>query len=186
MAPARLLLDKETKALHRQEALRQYAEKYGTQTIAQFTLTSPSRNSKKLRGSARERMQRLRTQPPSKEQKERKAMSAAKYRQKNKESIREADAARRARNSNVPVVSSGKAQVLRKPKARLPKAPCLLPAKSHPKPAQPHRARWIIPDPATVTYRVWLPEEMDSSDDEDSGGEAISAGEFYRKRAGSF
>ena len=59
--------------------------------------------------------------------------------------------------SDVPVVKSSKARGPRKPKARLPR----------PKPDKSRRERVPLPDPATVTYRLWLPEELEGDTDEE-------------------
>ncbi|KAJ6601814.1 hypothetical protein DFH09DRAFT_1069362 [Mycena vulgaris] len=75
--------------------------------------------------------------------------------------------------SDVPVVKSSKARAPGKPRARLPR----------PDPAKSRRERVTIPDPAMVTYRIWLPEELEGDTDEEceESGQAITAGEFYRR-----
>ncbi|KAJ6451586.1 hypothetical protein C8R45DRAFT_88860 [Mycena sanguinolenta] len=81
MPRSKITLDPETKRARRQEALKRYATKHKT----------------KLRAAAKERMRRIRAQAPSETQKNNKLKSATKYRGKNRESIRAADALRRAR-----------------------------------------------------------------------------------------
>ncbi|KAJ7486246.1 hypothetical protein B0H11DRAFT_2231160 [Mycena galericulata] len=84
--PGRKPLDPDMKAKHRQETLRRYAEK----------------NKEALREAARLRMQRLRAAAAAssitKAAMQRKArMSAAKYRERHRDAIREADTIRRAK-----------------------------------------------------------------------------------------
>ncbi|KAJ7446847.1 hypothetical protein B0H11DRAFT_2248613 [Mycena galericulata] len=86
MPPGRKRLDPATKAEHRRETLRRYAEK----------------NKAALREAARLRMQRLRAtaaqSPRLKASMRQKSLqSAAKYRERNREAIRVADAVRRAK-----------------------------------------------------------------------------------------
>ncbi|KAJ7109050.1 hypothetical protein C8R43DRAFT_962628 [Mycena crocata] len=73
----------DTKAARRQAALKRYALKHA----------------KKLRVSARGRMQRFRSQPATEERQEKELASAKKYRNQNRESIRIADSVRRAEKS---------------------------------------------------------------------------------------
>ncbi|KAJ7430146.1 hypothetical protein B0H11DRAFT_2247748 [Mycena galericulata] len=75
-------LDPATKAEHRQESLRRYAEK----------------NRDSLREAARLRMRRLRAAAAASSSKRQQSLkTAARYRDKHREAIREADTARRAR-----------------------------------------------------------------------------------------
>ncbi|KAJ7893021.1 hypothetical protein B0H13DRAFT_1886511 [Mycena leptocephala] len=81
MARPKTIFDPEARCVRRQAALARYASKHKA----------------KLRASAKERMRRIRTCPPTTTQKEGQLRSAAKYRKTNRDSIRAADSLRRAK-----------------------------------------------------------------------------------------
>ncbi|KAJ7818742.1 hypothetical protein B0H13DRAFT_1922125 [Mycena leptocephala] len=83
MTRPKTIFDPEARRARRQAALARYASKHKG----------------KLRASAKERMRRIRTRPPTTTQKEGQLRSAAKYREINRDSIRAADSLRRAKKS---------------------------------------------------------------------------------------
>ncbi|KAJ6477235.1 hypothetical protein DFH09DRAFT_1342207 [Mycena vulgaris] len=107
------------------------------------------KNRKKLRGAAQERMQRLRQRPCTTAQKESRTASDAKYR---RQKLEEDGRAASPENAMPP----------RRRKAATP--------------AAPRRKAASVP---TTAQRIFLPEELDSSEDDEDDGEAISAGQFY-------
>ncbi|KAJ7090452.1 hypothetical protein C8R44DRAFT_891903 [Mycena epipterygia] len=145
MDPTKATLGPETKAIHRREALKRYAEKHKTE----------------LRASAQRRMQRLRAKPPSQAQKDRQSASNTKYRKKNQAGIRAADALRRAKKG----IEEG-AESYEKC-ARHP-----LMAKTQRK--HEHRRPSPQPQPPTVSNAICrdphIPEESDSHSEGSTSG----------------
>ncbi|KAJ7114708.1 hypothetical protein C8R44DRAFT_880791 [Mycena epipterygia] len=81
MSAPRPRLDAETKLARRREALSRYA----------------ARHAKKLRTGAKERMRKLRAEPPTQRQKDNKRAAGKKYCEKHRDAINMADALRRAK-----------------------------------------------------------------------------------------
>ncbi|KAJ6520667.1 hypothetical protein DFH09DRAFT_1331663 [Mycena vulgaris] len=107
------------------------------------------KNRKKLRGAAQERMQCLRQRPRTTAQKESRTASDAKYR---RQKLEEDGRAASPENATLPC----------RRKAATPAAP-----------------RWKAASVPTTAQRIFLPEELNSSKDDEDDSEAISAGQFY-------
>ncbi|KAJ7749779.1 hypothetical protein B0H14DRAFT_3513558 [Mycena olivaceomarginata] len=166
MSHTKTILDPETKHARRQEALKRNAAKHQT----------------KLRASAKERMHRIRAQAQTQTQKDNKLGSAAKYREKNRESIRAADALRRARKCiETDGVEAYDERIQRSSMARTQKKYERRPPSPRPKPSVAPSAKRYALEISGLSESESESESASDSEESDSGllNDSTIPGSFF-------